>query len=71
MKDDVKPKAIIKKQNEESRGLEKMILKKNLIRAQNQLKRIVKTNEDVFKTFITITFEENVKDLEHANKMFN
>lgn len=36
-----------------------------------ELERIVKSNEKEFKTFVTLTFKENLKDIEYANKCFN
>lgn len=49
----------------------KEIEKKNIVRSRMNLERLVKTNEDVFKTFITLTFEENVDDIDLANKKFH
>ena len=50
---------------------EKIIDIKNINRARIELQRIVKANEKEFKTFITLTFEENIIDIEKANKNFN
>lgn len=50
---------------------EKTIDIKNINRARFELQRIVKANEKEFKTFVTLTFEENITDIEKANKMFN
>lgn len=44
---------------------------KNINRSKFELQRLVKTNEDVFKTFITLTFEDNVIDVFEANKKFH
>lgn len=44
---------------------------KNINRSKFQLQRIVKANEDVFKTFITLTFADNIKNIEVANKKFD
>lgn len=49
----------------------KQIENKNIMRSKFQLQRLVKTNEDIFKTFITLTFEENVTDIATANKNFD
>ncbi len=49
----------------------KYIELKNINRSKFQLQRIVKTNENKFKTFITLTFSENVKSIEEANKKFD
>lgn len=46
------------------------IEEKNIIRTKLQFQRLIKTNEDCFKTFITLTFEENLKDVKKANKNF-
>lgn len=50
----------------------KYIELKNINRSKFQLQRIVKSNETIFKTFITLTFKEDkYKDIELANKKFN
>lgn len=49
----------------------KYIQVKNINRSVNQVKRLVKTNEEVFKTFITLTFADNVTDITDANKKFD
>lgn len=49
----------------------KIIELKNLNRCKFELQRIVKANENIFKTFITLTFEDNITDIELANKNFN
>ena len=41
---------------------------KNLIRSKNQLERLIKANKKEFKTFITLTIAENLKDIDEANK---
>lgn len=43
---------------------------KNIMRAKFNMQRLIKTNEKEFKTFITLTFEENVKDISKANNIF-
>ena len=43
---------------------------KNIQRSKIQLQRLVKANEEDFKTFITLTFEENITDIEQANNKF-
>ena len=50
---------------------EKKIDIKNINRAKFELQRIVKANEQEFKTFITLTFEQNITSIEEANKKFN
>lgn len=49
----------------------KTIELKNILRSRFELQRLVKCNEDEFKTFITLTFADNVTDVEYANKKFN
>lgn len=49
----------------------KIIEYKNINRSKFQLQRIVKANEDNFKTFITLTFADNVKSIDVANKKFD
>lgn len=56
-----------KYQNKPDRGL---IEQKNIDRSKIQLQRLVKANEDEFKTFITLTFAKNIKDIKKANEKF-
>lgn len=44
---------------------------KNLVRSKNQMARLVMCNHSEFKTFITLTFADNVKDIKKANAVFN
>jgi hypothetical protein len=44
---------------------------KNIMRSKFQLQRLVKANESEFKTFITLTFAENITSIEQANIMFD
>lgn len=48
----------------------KKILAKNINRTKNQFDRIVMANENKFKTFITLTFKENISDISVANEKF-
>lgn len=48
----------------------KQIELKNINRSKFEMQRIVKANEDIFKTFITLTFKENLTDIGSANKKF-
>jgi len=41
------------------------------MRSKFQLQRLVKANESEFKTFITLTFVENITCVEQANIMFD
>lgn len=50
---------------------DKIIEYKNIQRSKIQLQRLVKANEDIFKTFITLTFADNIKDIELSNKKFD
>lgn len=43
---------------------------KNIIRSKLECQRLAKSNIDDWKTFITLTFEDNVTDIELANKRF-
>lgn len=43
---------------------------KNVIRSKIKLQRLVKCNEKDFKTFITLTFNQNITDLSYAYKLF-
>lgn len=44
---------------------------KNINRAKFNLQRLVKSNEKIFKTFITLTFKENIVDVSEANRKFD
>lgn len=43
---------------------------KNILRSKFQLQRLVKSNEDIFNTFITLTFADNIRDISKANECF-
>ncbi len=49
-------------------GLRKIELK-NLNRTKTNLQRLIKANEEIFTTFCTLTFEENITDIKQANKI--
>lgn len=49
----------------------KSILLANAIRSNLNCQRIAKTNRDIWETFITLTFKENLTDIVQANKIFN
>lgn len=51
--------------------IEKKIETKNIYRSVFQLQRLIKANENEFKTFVTLTYEENEQDIEKCNKHFN
>lgn len=48
----------------------KVIEYKNILRSKFNLQRLIKSNEKDFKTFITLTFAENINDISIANKIF-
>lgn len=43
---------------------------KNVIRSKIKLQRLAKCNEEHWKTFITLTFKDNITDLSKAYKLF-
>ena len=49
----------------------KTIELKNIIRSKIQCQRLAKANSESWKTFITLTFAENIKNLNIANEKFN
>lgn len=58
-----------KSENKETK-LENSIQERNIIRSKLECQRIAKTNIEEWKTFITLTFEENINDVAYANKRF-
>lgn len=61
---------LYKKENLSRSNELKYIEFKNIQRSKFQLQRIVKANEEIFKTFITLTFADNVISIDEANKKF-
>ena len=61
----------IEEKEEEKKTSLSIIEEKNLNRSKYNLQRLIKTNEDIFKTFVTLTFEEDIKDMKSANKIFH
>lgn len=49
----------------------KTIRQDSLIRTRNRIVDLALENEEVWTTFITLTFKENISNVEIANKMFN
>lgn len=49
----------------------KEIRKDNVLRSKLSLERLIKSNIEHLKTFITLTFGENVSDIKKANKYYN
>jgi len=43
---------------------------KNIMRSKLECQRLAKCNASEWKTFITLTFTENIKDIKYANKRF-
>ena len=58
------------KKNKNESKLKDNIETKNIIRSKLECQRIAKANLNEWKTFITLTFKENVKDVQLANKRF-
>lgn len=54
-----------------SKSKYKEIRRDNAMRSKLSLERLIKANADIFKTFITLTFAENVTDIDKANMKFN
>lgn len=44
---------------------------KNIQRSKINLQRLAKANEKEFKTFITLTFKDNINNINDANKIFH
>lgn len=63
--------SLIKKDVEEKKDNKKEIRKNNLNRSFMLLTDLVLSNRSNLKTFITLTFKDNIKDLTYANKTFN
>ncbi len=61
---------LYKKENIKRKKEKQLIELKNINRSKFKLQRLVKANEEEFKTFITLTFDDDVKDIEQANKKF-
>ena len=53
-----------------SNELTSEISQRSIIRSKLECQRIAKANDKVWETFITLTFEENITDIESANKKF-
>ncbi|MFR2585199.1 MAG: hypothetical protein ACLTAK_01375 [Bacilli bacterium] len=68
---DVDTDKLIKFENYQKKPSRGVIVKKNIDRSKFQLQRLIKANENKFKTFITLTFSDNLKSIEEANKKFD
>lgn len=68
--EDIDTTYLFKKENLVRKNEKKYIEYKNINRSKFNLERLIKANEDVFKSFITLTFDEEVIDIEVANKRF-
>lgn len=60
----------LKKINHTSDNLKEIDLK-NIMRSKLQCQRLAKCNSNIWETFITLTFADNVTDIKIANKEFN
>lgn len=69
--DDIDVDYLFKENNLSKKNELKTIEYKNIMRSKFQLQRLVKANENIFKTFITLTFAENITDISEANKNFD
>lgn len=49
----------------------KTIESRNINRSKYEIQRLVKSNIEIFKTFTTLTFSENITNIKEANKIFN
>lgn len=59
------------KKKESLSSAETVIEEKNIIRSKLSCQRLAKTNSKDWKTFITLTFADNVENISLANKKFN
>lgn len=66
----LKIKPDIGKQNERILKNGSEIEERSIIRSKLQCQRIAKANMEEWKSFITLTFKENITDLKYANKRF-
>ena len=69
-------KKILNKNNDNENNLninsiDNKIEMKNIIRSKLTCQRIAKSNLNIWRTFITLTFEENITDIKIANKSFS
>ena len=62
--------SLIIKDNNEVIEKNKKIEDRNIIRSKIECQRLAKANMRDWKTFITLTFSENITDIEFANKKF-
>lgn len=66
--DEIDTENLYKKENKNEL---KTIMVSNAYRSNFNCQRICKANADVWESFITLTFKENLKDVSIANKKFN
>lgn len=59
------------RENDKVNGEEKKIEDRSIIRSKLECQRVAKANMQDWKTFITLTFAENVTDIDYANKKFS
>lgn len=58
------------KTTKKSKNKESEISQRSIIRSKLECQRVAKANDKEWETFITLTFEENLTDIESANKKF-
>ena len=61
---------IVREEKNSSTKMENTIENRSIIRSKLKCQRIAKCNMEDWKTFITLTFAENITDLKQANKRF-
>lgn len=66
--DDLDLKKIDKSNNKIEKNKDKIIELKNINRSKFSCQRIAKSNINIWKSFITLTFKNNLKDVDVANK---
>lgn len=59
-----------KNETKKIKKLDNNIEERSIIRSKLECQRLAKANINEWQTFITLTFEENITDLEYANKRF-
>jgi len=58
------------KNNNDSKNIINKIEQRSIIRSKLECQRLAKANDKEWETFITLTFEENITDIDSANKKF-
>lgn len=68
---DVDNDFLFKAENLSKKNDKQVIELKNIMRSKFQMQRLIKANESEFKTFLTLTFADEVGDSKIANKTFH